>query len=159
MDNILCSSFVWKLFVTYFTDRPQIASFAQISPNILISGLKNGINLKVWPGLGNNNFRLHAKFQVAPTTCYPRFLNWRKITVQTYRRISIHAYVFLEPLNKMILNRWWHSKSKVLFVTKCVNFYYKVCELLLYFKLRQRLLQSVSAFCITKCVDFYYKVR
>ena len=37
-------------------------------------------------------------------------------------------------------------------------FYYKVRQLLLYYKVRRRVLQSVSAFCITKCVDFYYKV-
>ena len=36
-----------------------------------ISGLENGIDLKFGPALGNDNLKLHAKFQVDPTTCCP----------------------------------------------------------------------------------------
>ena len=46
----------------------RLAPIAQIGPNFYyILGLENSINMKLKPGLRNENIRLHAKFQVDPT--------------------------------------------------------------------------------------------
>ena len=58
----------------YFTDRPEITLLTLLSKLALIfyiSDLENGIDLKFGPGLDIDNLRLHAKFQVDPTTCCP----------------------------------------------------------------------------------------
>ena len=73
---IRCNFGVWGQFfaachVRVFyrpAPKPFLPKLALI---FYISGLENGINMKFGPGLGNDNLRLHAKFQVDLTTCCP----------------------------------------------------------------------------------------